>query len=370
MKIIFTFARMEQTIVNSNNYSIFIGNEAFETVRSYLHQYEFKENKIFLLVDENSRKYCLPRLMSNIQLFQHVHILEVPSGEDIKNLTICRRLWQELTDNKADRDSVLINLGGGAISDLGGFVASTFKRGIRYVNIPTTLLAMVDASVGGKVGIDMDGLKNHIGLFSNPQAVFVIPEFLDTLPERQFKTGFAEVIKHSLIYEKQYWEDLSEKSFSEIKDWREIIEWCIEIKNYFVTEDPLDRGFRKVLNFGHTVGHAIETFSLQNDDDVISHGESVAIGLVCESYISQKMAGLSMEQFEDITRYVSQNFDHYPFRSENFDFVLDSIRHDKKNSGNNVNFTLLTSIGNSLINQVIEINIIRESLIYYHNIRG
>ena len=361
---------MEQTIINSNGYSIFIGNEAYETVRSYLHQYEFKENKIFLLVDENSRKYCLPRLMSNIQLFQQVHILELPSGEEIKNLPTCRKLWQELTDNGADRDSVLINLGGGVISDLGGFVASTFKRGIRYVNIPTTLLAMVDASVGGKVGIDMEGLKNHIGLFSNPQAVFVIPEFLDTLPGRQYKTGFAEVIKHALIYEKQYWEDLSERPYTEIKDWREIIEWCIEIKNYFVTEDPLDKGFRKVLNFGHTIGHAVETYSLQNDENVISHGEAVAIGLVCESYISMKLAGLSMEQFEDITRYISENFDHYPFRTENFDFVLDSIRHDKKNTGDNVNFTLLTTIGNSLINQLIEVNIIRESLIYYHNMRS
>ena len=364
------FAHMEQTIVNSNGYSIFIGNEAFDTVRSYLHQYEFKENKIFLLVDEHSRKYCLPRLMSNIQLFQQVHILEVPPGEETKNLDTCRKLWQELTDNGADRNSVLINLGGGVISDLGGFIASTFKRGIRYVNIPTTLLSMVDASVGGKVGIDMNGLKNQIGLFSNPQAVFVIPEFLDTLPERQFKTGFAEIIKHAMIYEKHYWEDLTEKSLAEITDWREIIEWCIEIKNYFVTEDPLDKGFRKVLNFGHTIGHAVETYSLQHDDELISHGEAVAIGLVCESFISQKITGLPKDQFEDIARYILSNFDHYPFKLENFDFVLESIRHDKKNVGSNVNFTLLTSIGNSLINQVVEMNIIRESLIYYHNMNA
>lgn len=369
-KIISIFASMEQTIVNSNGYSIFIGNEAFDTVRAYLHQYEFKENKIFVLVDENSRKYCLPRLMSNIQLFQQVHILEVPAGEEIKNLDTCRRLWQELTDNGADRNSVLINLGGGVISDLGGFVASTFKRGIRYVNIPTTLLAMVDASVGGKVGIDMNGLKNQVGLFSNPQSVFIIPEFLDTLPERQFKTGFAEIIKHALIYEKHYWEDLSEKALADITDWREIIEWCIEIKNYFVTEDPIDKGFRKVLNFGHNIGHAVETYSLQNEDHLISHGEAVAIGLVCESYISQKIAGLPMDQFEDIAHYISKNFDHYPFKLENFDFVLESIRHDKKNIGNNVNFTLLTAIGNSLINQVVEMNIIRESLIYYHNMNA
>lgn len=359
---------MEQTIINSNGYSIFIGNEAFETVRSYLHQYEFKENKIFVLVDENSRKYCLPRLMSNIQLFQKVHILEIPAGEEVKTLDTCQSLWKELTNAGADRSSVLINLGGGVISDLGGFVASTFKRGIRYVNIPTTLLSMVDASVGGKVGLDMSGLKNHVGLFSNPQVVFVIPEFIETLPERQLITGFAEIIKHSLIYEKNYWEDLSLKPFSEIQDWREMIEWSLEIKNYFVTEDPLETGFRKVLNFGHTIGHAIESYSLQHDDEVLSHGEAVALGIICESYISQKLTGLPASQFEEIVTYISQNYKKYPFRMENFEYVLDSIKHDKKNSGNKVNFTLLTSIGNSLINQVVETNIIRESLIYYHNL--
>jgi 3-dehydroquinate synthase len=247
-------------------------------------------------------------------------------------------------------------------------VASTFKRGIRYVNIPTTLLGMVDASIGGKVGIDMDGLKNHIGYFSNPQAVFVIPEFLDTLPDRQIKTGFAEVVKHSLIYEKQYWEELSGTSLSDITKWREIIEWCIEIKNYFVTEDPLDTGFRKVLNFGHTIGHAIESYSLQHDEEPLSHGESIAIGMICESYISQKSTGLPGEQFEEITRYILQSFPHYLFKTGTIEYILDIIRHDKKNSGKNINFTLLTSIGNSLINQVVDLNIVRESLIYYHNL--
>jgi len=308
--------------------------------------------------------------MSHIQLFQKVHILEVPAGEEYKTLETCGKLWHELTENGADRNSVLINLGGGVISDLGGFVASTFKRGIRYVNIPTTLLAMVDASVGGKVGVDMNGLKNHVGLFANPQAVFVIPEFLDTLPDKQITTGFAEIIKHSLIYEKNYWDELSEKSLSEITNWREIIEWCIEIKNYYVMEDPLDTGFRKVLNFGHTIGHAVESYSIQNDKNVISHGEAVAIGIICESYLSNKIAGLPLAEFEDIVRYILQSFKHYPFGSGNFDFVLDSIRHDKKNTGTNVNFTLLTTIGNSLINQVIDMNIIRESLIYYHNLQG
>jgi 3-dehydroquinate synthase len=360
---------MEQTIINANGYSIFIGNDVFDTIRSYLLQYEFKENKIFVLVDENSRKYCLPRLMSNIQLFQQVHILEVPPGEETKSLKSCQQLWMELTNSGADRNSVLINLGGGVLSDLGGFVASTFKRGIRYVNIPTTLLAMVDASIGGKVGVDMDGLKNQIGVFANPQVVFVIPEFLDTLPERQMSNGFAEIVKHALIYEKHYWDELSAKPFRDINNWKEIIDWSMEIKNYFVTEDPLDTGFRKVLNYGHTIGHAIETFSLQHDDKPLLHGEAIAIGLICESYISQKIAGLPHDELDEIVHYVLNNFDRYPFRSGNFDLIIDIMKHDKKNTGNHFNFTLLTSIGNSLINQQVDISLVRESLQFYLNIQ-
>lgn len=361
---------MEQTIINANGYSIFIGNNVFDTIRSYLNQYEFKENKIFVLVDENSRKYCLPRLMSNIQLFQQVHILEAPAGEDAKNLQTSQKLWQDLTENGADRNSVLINLGGGVASDLGGFVAATFKRGIRYVNIPTTLLAMVDASIGGKVGIDLSGLKNQIGLFANPQVVFVLPEFLDTLPERQMINGYAEIVKHALIYERHYWDEVSELVYKEIKNWQELIVWSVEIKNYYVNEDPLDTGFRKVLNFGHTIGHAIETFSLHHDEVPLLHGEAIAIGLICESYISSKVTGLPQAELNEIVQYIMTNFDQYLFRSGNFDIILDIMKHDKKNSGDRFNFTLLTSIGKSLINQPVDLSLVRESLQYYLNLQA
>jgi len=359
---------MEQTIVNSDGYSIFIGNTVFDTVRSYLVQYEFKENKIFILVDENTRKYCLPRLMSNIQLPQEVYILEIPSGEEFKTLETAQKLWSELTYSGADRNSVLINLGGGVVSDLGGFVASTFKRGIRYVNIPTTLLAMVDASIGGKVGIDMDGLKNQIGLFSNPQVVFVIPEFLDTLPMVQKRNGFAEIIKHALIYEKNYWEELSVKSFDEITNLKEIIDWSVEIKNYFVTEDPLETGFRKVLNFGHTIGHAVETYSFQNENDALLHGEAVAIGIICESYISHKHSKLSEEELNEIVAYILANFLQYKLNPAHFDQIIEFMQHDKKNRGDDINFTLLTSIGNSVINEVVDNKLVKESLQYYQNL--
>jgi 3-dehydroquinate synthase len=361
---------MMQKIINSKGYSIFIGDDVYDTIRSYLYQFEFSEHKIFVLTDKNSRKYCLPRLMSNIQVFQKVHILEIQDGEEFKNLNTSQRLWQELSDNHADRNSILINLGGGVICDMGGFVASTYKRGIRYLNIPTTLLSMVDASIGGKVGIDMKGLKNEIGLFSNPQVVFIIPEFLETLPPRQLHSGFAEVVKHAIVYEKHYWDDLSSHPFDEIKNWREIIDWSVEIKNYFVMEDPFDKGFRKVLNFGHTIGHAIETYSLQNDSQPLLHGEAVAIGMICELYISSQQTKLPKTDMDDIIRYLAVNYSHYPFRSGNFDLIIDYMKHDKKNTGNKFNFTLLTSIGNSLINQEVELNLITESLRFYQNFKS
>jgi 3-dehydroquinate synthase len=361
---------MMQKIINSKGYSIFIGDDVYDTIRSYLYQFEFSEHKIFVLTDKNSRKYCLPRLMSNIQVFQQVHILEIQDGEEFKNLNTCQRLWQELAENMADRNAILINLGGGVICDMGGFVASTYKRGIRYLNIPTTLLSMVDASIGGKVGIDMKGLKNEIGLFSNPQVVFIIPEFLETLPQRQLHSGFAEVVKHAIVYEKNYWDDLSSRPFEEIKNWREIIDWSVEIKNYFVMEDPFDKGFRKVLNFGHTIGHAIETYSLQNDSQPLLHGEAVAIGMICELYISSQQTKLPKTDMDDIIRYLAVNYSHYRFRSGNFDLIIDFMKHDKKNTGNKFNFTLMTSIGNSLINQEVELNLITESLRFYQNFKS
>ena len=306
--------------------------------------------------------------MSNVQLLQKVTVIEIPSGEENKNIETCKKLWTELSSKGADRNSILINLGGGVISDIGGFVASTFKRGIRYLNIPTTLLAMVDASIGGKVGVDLNNLKNQIGLFANPQVVFIIPEFLDTLPKRFILSGFAEIIKHAVIYDKSYWEELSNKCFDEIEDWKDIIDWSVEVKNYYITEDPMDTGFRKVLNFGHTVGHAFETYSLYYDDDPLLHGEAVAIGMICESYISYKVTGLEKVQLEEIAAYITKCYEPYFLESDSIDMLLDFMKHDKKKLGNQMNLTLLTSIGTSLINQECSIDIIRESIQYYQKL--
>jgi 3-dehydroquinate synthase len=214
----------------------------------------------------------------------------------------------------------------------------------------------------------MEGIKNHIGLFSNPQAVFIIPEFLDTLPENQKINGYAEIIKHSLVYEKHYWEDLSEKSFSEITDIKQIIDWSVEIKNYFITEDPLETGFRKVLNFGHTIGHAVETYSFQNENKSLLHGEAVAIGIICESYISHKHLRLAEEELSEIVQYIKSLYKPYFIDEGKFDYLIELMQHDKKNKRDEVHFTLLTSIGNSLINEVVDIALVKESLMYYKNL--
>lgn len=236
------------------------------------------------------------------------------------------------------------------------------------MNIPTTLLAMADAAIGGKVGMDLQSLKNQIGLFSNPQTVFILPEFIETLPQRQIRAGFTEIIKHAIIYKKHYWEELTSQKFSKIHNWEEILTWSVEIKNYFVMEDPIDTGFRKVLNYGHTVGHALETFSLQNDENPLIHGEAVAIGLICESYISHKKVGLKKTELNEISSYILSAFDEYHLDTENFDFIIEVMRHDKKNTGEKFNFTLLTSIGNAMINQDVNLSLIRESLHYYQNL--
>lgn len=360
---------MEQTIINSKGYSIFIGDGAFDTLRAFLQQYEFKEDRVIILVDHDSRKYCLPVLMSNIQFLQKVYIVEIANGEENKTIDTCTHLWRNLADNAYDRNAILINLGGGAVSDLGGFVAATYKRGIRFINIPTTLLAMVDASGGGKVGINMEGLKNQIGLFAPPQAVFVIPEFLDTLPQRQMKSGFAEIIKHALIYNRSYWDDLSQKNFDSITDWKELIDWSVEIKNYYVTEDPLDTGFRKVLNFGHTIGHSVETYSLEYDDEPLLHGEAIAIGLICELYLSYKLTDFKKTDLDEVINYIRTSFNHYYLPPDSLDFIMDTLKHDKKNTGAEFNFTLLTDIGNSLINQGCKNDMIRDSLLFYQNLK-
>ena len=313
--------------IKSDNYSVWIGENSLSRldVSNY--------SKVGILVDENTKRDCLPKLSQ----LENSIIIDIKSGEEYKNINTCNFIWEQLSEHNFDRDSLLINLGGGVIGDMGGFCASTYKRGIDFIQIPTTLLAMVDASVGGKLGVDFNGLKNQVGLFSNPKAVLINPEFLQTLPEDQLKSGFAEVVKHALISDKNLWKEIISVPFNEM-NWEEIIETSINIKNKIVIADSFEKGERKKLNFGHTFGHAVESYYLEKGTPIL-HGEAVLMGILLEVEIS----GVSQEQNNEIKNYILSNFS-LPFTPKKSD-LLPFLMNDKKNKVGKINFSLLTNIG-------------------------
>lgn len=319
----------------SSNYSIWIGKDSLSklNVKSY--------SKVAILVDENTKKNCLYKLPK----IEQPIIIEIPSGEKNKNITTCNLIWKELTNNKFDRDSIIINLGGGVIGDIGGFCASTYKRGIDFIHIPTTLLAMADASIGGKLAVDFKNLKNQIGLFSNPKSVIINPDFLNTLPEDQIISGFAEIVKHALISNKSFWETIKETPFKKLV-WEEIITISSELKNNIILNDPKERGERKKLNFGHTFGHAIESYYLEKGTPIL-HGEGVFMGMILETEISL----LSNLEKNEIKNYILSNFalPYTPAKVE----LLKFLQNDKKNKAEKINFSLLESIGKCTIDNLL-----------------
>ncbi|CAN0054518.1 unnamed protein product, partial [Chrysoparadoxa australica] len=254
-------------------------------------------DKVAILVDEHTSEHCLPLIEKGKHL-----VIETQSGEINKNLHTCEFIWRQLTEAGFSRRSLLVNLGGGVIGDMGGFAASTYKRGIRFINFPTTLLAMVDANVGGKLGIDFMGFKNHIGLFNDPEKIMVFEAFLKTLPRRELRSGYAEVIKHGLIMDQSYWETIKTANFPSL-DWKKVIQRSIEIKSAVVLEDPKENGLRKILNFGHTLGHAVETWYLNHEKSLL-HGEAIAVGMILEAHISMQKGLLNEECFYQINDHI------------------------------------------------------------------
>ena len=352
--------------IKTSNSEVFIGNSVFEELNSQINKKQY--SKIFILVDENTLQHCVTELITNVELLQNAEIIEINSGEENKTIEICYQLWSTLAHYKADRNSLLINLGGGVITDMGGFVASTYKRGINFINIPTTLLAQIDASVGGKVGVDLEGLKNMVGVFNEPEAVYVNPNFLKTLDKKQMLSGYAEALKHALISDKDYWDLLKKGMLSDAKQWEGLITKSVQIKNDIVLIDPKEQNQRKLLNFGHTIGHAIESFALKNDDLPLLHGEAIAIGMICESYISYKTAGLNKAELEEVTQIILNFYAPYKIETSNYNQLLELMTNDKKNEDGGINFTLIKSIGEGLINQTAASELIIESLDYYKTV--
>lgn len=306
-------------------------------------------SKIFLLADTNTLGHCWPVLAGSLpKVRDSIEILEVPPGEDSKCLEVAAQLWATLTELKADRQSIMINLGGGMITDLGGFVASTFKRGIPFYNFPTSVLGQVDAAIGGKTGIDLGSLKNQIGTYAAAQSTFVCTEFLSTLPQNEINNGFAEIIKHGLIADSDFFQKLEslESLLPEIVV--ELVEEAARIKIQISESDPLEKGERKKLNFGHTFGHAVESLFLENEP-TLSHGEAVAIGIIFETLLSKKKLHLSDEESKRIEKVVSRFFETPLKKSLNKEIVWANMQHDKKNKSGQVNCTLLKKIGEAQV---------------------
>ncbi|MDB5017976.1 MAG: 3-dehydroquinate synthase [Mucilaginibacter sp.] len=346
--------------IQSDNYPIYFDNSIDELVKFVK---EGHYSRFFLLTDENTAIHCLPVVKERFDGLDNFDIIEVNAGEESKNIDFCIGIWKMLIDFGADRKSLLINLGGGVISDMGGFVASTFKRGIDFVHVPTTLLSQVDASVGGKTGIDIDSIKNIIGTFTQPKAVFIAYDFLKTLPARQILSGTAEMLKHGLITDKAYWEKLKNSDLKTPS--AELIHWSIEIKNKIVIDDPTEKGIRKALNFGHTVGHAVETNSLINDENPLTHGEAIAIGMICEAYLSHKKTGLSDGELKEIVEVITNLYPMYPLQEASHEALCTIMLKDKKNQNGQINCTLLTQIGQCKLDNICTDDELCESLTYY-----
>ena len=341
------------TPIQSDNYTIYFNDASFMYLENLLKTETY--SKIFVLVDENTNEYCLPHFLSNLPTEIEIEIIEIEAGEEHKNMYTCMDLWHTLIDLEADRKSILLNLGGGVITDIGGFIASTFKRGIDFINIPTTLLAMVDASVGGKNGVDLGSLKNQIGVINEPKAVIILSKFLETLPLNQMRSGLAEMLKHGLIFDKLYWDKLKNLNDLNTDDLDVLIKQSIEIKNEIVSKDLKENGIRKALNFGHTLGHAIESYFLESEDEKqLLHGEAIAIGMILESHLSYQSNLITKEDFAEIKYIITDVFEKIQFNESDILKIMNLLVFDKKNEFGNVQFTLLNKIGESKINQIVD----------------
>ncbi|OUR90677.1 3-dehydroquinate synthase [Flavobacteriales bacterium 34_180_T64] len=353
--------------IQTNTYTVHFNLSGYEFLNSYINDNKF--SKIYVLVDANTHEFCLPQFMAQLQTEIHIEIIEIEAGEQHKTIDTCVGVWHTLSELNADRKSLLINLGGGVVTDLGGFVACTYKRGIKYVNVPTSLLAMVDASVGGKTGVDLGHLKNQVGVIHSGDMVLVNTGFLNTLPQNQLKSGLAEMLKHGLIYDRVYWNKLSNLSKLSLEDLDQLIYESIIIKKDIVIADPFENNMRKHLNFGHTLGHAIESYFLGNNSKAdMLHGEAIAIGMLLECYISHELLEFSLKDLKAITKVIKHMYPSVEFDDDDLVSIIDLLKYDKKNENGNVNFVLLESIGKPKIDCLVENELIIKAFEYYKRI--
>lgn len=352
--------------IQANDYPVLFGEKEYATLNTFIEKNNY--SSLFILADSHTNELCLPKFLSLLATEKNIEIIEIESGEAEKNISTCVEIWNILTELGADRKTLLINIGGGVITDIGGFVASTYKRGIDFVNIPTSLLAMVDASIGGKNGVDLGNLKNQIGVINVPKAVLIDTEFLSTLPQNEMRSGLAEMLKHGLIFDANYWAEFKDLSKADFADFDALIHRSIEIKNEIVMQDPTENGIRKALNFGHTLGHAIESYFLENENKkTLLHGEAIAAGMILEGYISRQKGLLTEIEYQEIKKVIKAVFEDIIFEENDLQPILDLLIHDKKNEYGKIQFALLDGIGKTKINQEADNELIIKSFIDYKN---
>lgn len=353
--------------IQSDKYSIYIGNEVLGEFNRILEDFQDQYSKVFIFCDENSSKYCLPYLIEHVPMLIGSELIEIESGEQNKTIEICNDVWQTISESKADRKALVVNLGGGVVCDMGGLIASLYKRGLRFFHIPTTLLAQVDASVGGKLAVDLGGFKNQIGLFNNPDLVLVVPEFLKSLPERHWLSGLAEVCKHALISDSEYWSFLSNMDLQDEEYLTTLLHKSISIKNEIVLEDWNEKGKRKTLNFGHTIGHALESQALSSNRDLL-HGEAIAMGMLVEAILSYENGELVKENLDTIVLSFKGIFNLELIDESEIPELIEWMRHDKKNDNSEINFTLLKKIGEAEFDKVCDSVQIEKAIKRYNTI--
>lgn len=350
---------MQQIIKSSN-----LTADVEQAIQQILH------DKLFILTDENTRSLCLP-LIKTISPMKEAHNIVIPPGDTNKTVHNLSTVWERLTKEGATRHSLMINLGGGMVTDLGGFAAATFKRGIKYINIPTTLLGAVDAAVGGKTGVNFLGYKNEIGSFYPAQSVIISSDFFRSLEQPDLRSGYAEMIKHALIHSNDEWGqvlsfNLEGDDYSVLD---ELVFRSVKIKEAIVEKDPFEKNIRKALNFGHTTGHAFESFAMRNGKPV-PHGYAVAWGMIVELWLSFRTCEFPKDKLQRSVRYIRDNYGAYPITCDNYDTLYEITLHDKKNMGDTVNFTLLADIGEIRIDQTADKELLFEAFDFYRDSVG
>lgn len=332
------------TSIFNDDYSIHFQEQVYTELNAHVATQQ--PGTIFVLVDENTMAHCYPYFIAQLETTARIEVIEIDAGETYKTIDTCVGVWSALVELGCDRNSLLINLGGGVITDLGGFIGSTIKRGIPFIHVPTSLLAMVDAAIGGKNGVDLGNLKNQIGVINTPIMTLIDVTFLKTMPHRELVNGSIEMFKHGLIADRAYWEDMKENVDYTSTTFAHLVYQSVLIKNEIASSDPLENGARKALNYGHTIGHAIESYCMAHDEEPeLLHGEAVAAGILIESFLSMHICGLSQEAYDNIKAWYVGLKLNLNFSPDAITTMLELMKHDKKNVNGEIRFVLLQRIG-------------------------